>query len=251
MLKMTWMSKLLAAATVAAVGLWTVDADAQQRGTAEVPVQVGVGPTGSMLASPVVDGEVGWGGALFDDQPVYSGLRLDVTAVIDSDLVDRHPRLVPGQYRSQIQQMGEVRYRPGVLAAIPSSLHLSPPIVDAQAWGATWSLIGVGLAPISEPFRLSAGASLIGTLMYIGSESVDAPYFFARPGIEINIDLEVPVTDRFLISFGWASQFHAPPQPLSENLIAAGSFDQHSLWHIGQFYVQGHFRIPYSYSYGR
>ena len=248
MLKPSWNTGAVFCAIVVAVGLWSMPAEAQ-RGTADVPVQVGVGPTGNMMGGPTFDDEIGWGGGLFSDQPLHTGLRISATAVIDDELVRDHPRLVPRQYRGRVQQAGEVRYSPAVLALIPSSLYLSPPIADSSAWGATWSLLGLGLPFITEPFRASLSGSVIATLMYVDSESVSAPYFFARPGVELNLDIEFPLDDNFLISLGWASKVYLPPQPLDGTAIDIGSYGQDTLWHIGQFYIQAHFRFPYSYQY--
>lgn len=238
-----------AVAAAVVVVLWAVPADADDpRGTAEVPVQVGVGPTGVMFGGPTFD-EPGWGGGVFDDQPIHGGLRLDVTAVVDEELVEEHPQMVPSNYRGMVREMDEVRYSPAILSLIPSTIYLSPPVDDAAAWGASWSLLGVGLAPISEPVRLGLGASLGVSALYISSEAVRSPYLFLRPNIEVEIEVEIPVSDSFLMSLGWASTVHAPPQPLQGGVTDAGSFDEHSLWHFGQFFIQGHFRFPYEYNY--
>lgn len=243
---MHWRAPLIAALAVGLTALFATEAKAQR--TANVPVQVGLGPAGNMFAGPTFDEEIGWGGRLYEDQPIHTGLRLNITAVIDADLVRAHPRLVPRQYRGQFRGGGEVRYRPGILALIPSSFYLSPPIQDASAWGATWSVIGIGLPLMREPIRPSVSGALIGSLMYIDSESVTAPYFFARPGVELQFDIEVPLADDFLISVGWASKVYAP-QSLDDGLLSFGGFDDDSLWHVGQFYLKGHVRVPYPYRY--
>lgn len=243
---------LVAVLAVVLVGAWSPEAKAQ-RNTAQVPVQVGVGPAANFLAGPTYANEsVGWGGRLSQNRPFHTGLRIGVTAVIKSELVRRHPGLVPNQYRRQIVNAGEVRYAPGIISLIPKTIYLSPPIGvagwDDQSYGATWSLIGVGLPLISNPFRFSVHGSLIGTALYINSEAVGGHYFFARPGAELKVDLEIPLSEDFLVSLGWSSMFHIP-QSLDEGIAAPSGIDENSLWHIGQFYVQGHFRIPYSYRY--
>ncbi len=242
----TW-KVLVAATSVALVGmLWSAEAEAQR--VAQVPVQVGVGPAGFLLGGPSLD-EFGWEGRLFDDQPIHPGLRISLTAVIDSELVEEHPGMVPAQYRGQIQQMGEVRFAPAIVSVIPTNLYLSPPINNTQMWGATWSLVGVGAALPLEGVRLSASGSVIGTLKYIQSDVLpEDHFFFARPGVEAQIDIEIPIDDQFLISFGWASQIYVP-QSLDGNVTDVGEFDGDSLWHVGQFYVQGHFRFPYTHQY--
>lgn len=227
---------------------WTDDVRADQRGVAEVPVQVGVGPAGHLFGGPTFD-EVGWGGGLFDDQPIHTGFRLSITAVVTSELVEEHPRLVPGDYRGYVRRAGEVRVSPAVLSLIPSTVYLSPPIADASVWGATWSVIGAGLTLLNAPVRAAINGRVIATFMYIDSESVQAPYLFARPGVKLNFDVEIPISTGFLVSLGWSSKVHVPPQPLTEGIVSSGSYDEHSLWHIGQFYLQGHYRFPFRYNY--
>ena len=86
----------------ASIVMWSLDAEAQQRrrapattaATAEIPVQIGVGPVGFMFGAPTYP-DLGFGGLVFDDQPLHTGLRIDLTAVVDADLVRQHPGLVP------------------------------------------------------------------------------------------------------------------------------------------------------------
>lgn len=243
-----WNGFAVATLAVFAMCFWSADAAAQQTRTAEVPVQVGVGPAAYMLGGPTFDDGVGWGGGLLDDQPIHTGLRLRLTAIIESELVEEHPGMIPSQYRGYVSNAGEVRYAPPIVALLPSSLYLSPPIADSSVWGATWSLLALGMPFTQHPVRTSARAALIATAMYISSESVQSPYIFARPGVELQFDVEVPLDDRFLVSFGFSSQVHVP-QLLDGPFTEIGGFDADSLWHIGQIYMQGHFRFPYSYTY--
>ena len=218
---------------------------------AEIPVQVGVGPAGNILAGPTFP-SLRFGNDIYDDQPIHFGLRLNITAVIEPELVRRHPGLVPRSVAHQIIQSGGVRYRPGVLALVPRTVYLQPPFGDAMSLGATWSVIGLGLSPVQSPVRLTLGGSLIGTLLYIRTPSLVANnYLFARPGVELNLDVEIPFSERFLISVGWSSMIHIP-QTLQESgaaMFGMGGLTRNSLWHIGQFYVQGHVRVPYKHSY--
>lgn len=242
----TW--KFLAMVTaVAMVGmLWSTEAQAQR--SAEVPVQVGIGPAGYLLGGPSID-EFGWEGRLFDDQPIHTGLRLSLTAVIDSELVEEHPGMVPRQYRSEIQDMGEVRYAPGILSVIPTDIYLSPEVNNTQIWGATWTGLSLGAALPLDEVRISASGSLIGTFKYIRSDVLpEEHYIFARPGVELAVDFEVPIDERFLMSVGWTSKVYVP-QDLDGNVGDVGEIDGDSLWHVGSFYLQGHFRFPYTHRY--
>lgn len=242
-----WYSRAAGLLAVMLAATWSFEVHAQQTRTAEVPVQIGVGPAGYLLGGPTLD-EVGWGGGLFDEQPIHTGLRLSLMGVIDAELVDEHPGMVPSQHRGRIQQAGEVRYAPGIVSLIPSSLYLSPGLGDASVWGATWSPIAIGMALTSEPVRFSGRGAVIATAKYISSETVSSPYVFLRPGVELNFDLEIPIAEEFLVSFGWSSKVHLP-QPLDGGILDVGDFDEDSLWHIGQFYMQVHFRVPYSHQY--
>lgn len=237
----------MAALAVTLVGLvWSSEAEAQR--TAQVPVQVGVGPAGYLLGGPSLD-ELGWEGRLFDDQPVHGGLRLSLTAVIDSDLVDEHPEMVPAQHRDRLRNMGEVRFAPAIVSLLPTDLYLSPSIDNTSIWGATWSIIGAGVALPSDMLRVSASGSVIATLKNIRSEVLPASnFFFARPGVELQFDFEVPIAERFLMSADWTSKVYLP-QDLNGNVADIGEFDGDSLWHVGQFYLQGHIRFPYTHSY--
>lgn len=224
--------------------------------TAQVPVQVGVAPTGIMLGGPALSlSEFGFEGRLLEDRMIHTGLRLDVTAIITAELVRKHRQMVPRKALKHILDAGEVRFSPSILRLLPTTLYLSPPVMgNAQAWGATWSLVGAGLAKGFGNFRPSLGGSVIATLMYINSPSLAAQhYFFIRPGVELNLDLEFQLIEQFLVSVGWASQVYLP-QTLTEAgaaMLGTGGFDRDSLWHIGQFYVQFHFRVPYPHKYRR
>lgn len=249
---------LVALLTTIAMALTTSDAHAQAHThtpgsmqVANVPVQIGIGPAGYLFGGPTYP-DLGFGGALFDDQPVHFGLRVDITAVITTDLIREHRGLVPRQYQRNVVEAGEIRIAPSVLGLIPTALYLSPPVAGSHAWGATWSPIGAGLVLSREPMRTTISGSLIATLMYINSEAIAADhYFFARPGLEINLDFEIPVTNDFRVSVGWSSMVHIPQslRGTGANMFEMGGFDEDSLWHIGQFYVQGHFRVAYPYQY--
>ncbi|WP_146973489.1 hypothetical protein [Lujinxingia vulgaris] len=213
---------------------------------ASIPVQIGVGPAGVMVGSPSLSS--GYGGDVYDDQPIHLGVRIDLEAVITSDLVREHPKVVPRQYRNQLLAAGEVRYRPGIAAILPRSVYFSPKIWDTGMYGATWSLLGAGLALSPSPFRVSLGASLIGTALFMHSDTLPSPTFFVRPGIDITLDFEIQAARDFGLSFGWSSMVHLP-QPVGGSVLEMGSFDEGSIWHIGQFYVQGNFRFPYHITY--
>ncbi|RVU41460.1 hypothetical protein FRC91_19055 [Bradymonadales bacterium TMQ1] len=212
---------------------------------ASIPVQVGVGPAGVMVGAPSLSS--GYSGAVFEDQPLHLGVRIDLEAVITADLVREHPKVVPRQYRSRLLAAGEVRYRPGIAALLPRTVYFSPKLQNTGMYGATWSLLGAGLALSPSPFRVSLGASLIGTALFMHSETLPSPTFFVRPGVDITLDIEIQVARDFGLSFGWSSMMHIP-QALGGPVLDLDG-DEGSIWHIGQFYVQGNVRFPYHMTY--
>ena len=84
------------------------------------------------------------------------------------------------------------------------------------------------------------------TYFYLHSDTIENTHFL-RPGIDIKLDLEIPVTKNFLISFGWASAFYIPQKPGNspfewEN-VEPDTLDQF-VWHLGQAFFKFHFRFP-------
>lgn len=244
-------ARLLSVMSVVVVGLMALlnasQADASQRQRARdrapsrassqitVPVDIGVGPAGVFFNGPV--------GA---EQPLHFGLRLSITAIIDREFATKHQRLIPRQYRRQIRQMTEIRYRPAELALIPSSLMLSPKVANTGVYGATWRWVGLGIAPIDNPVRVGLGAGVIFTYAYMHSETLFSSMHFLRPGVELTLDFEVPVTQNTLLSAGWASQLYIP-QTLNGSILEVGGFNN-SIWHIGQAFLKLHYRFPYTTS---
>lgn len=212
---------------------------------AAIPVQVGVGPSAFLIGSPE---RFNYNGLIYDDQMAHFGLRIDLEAVITSDLVREHPKVVPRQYRSRLLAAGEVRYRPGIAALLPKAVYFSPKIWNTGMYGATWSLIGAGVSLFPSPFRVTLGGSLIGTALFVHSDTLPSPTFFVRPGIDLNVDFEIQVASDFSFSVGWSSLLHLP-QRVGGPVFELGSFDGDSIWHIGQLYVQGNFRFPHYITY--
>lgn len=203
-----------------------------------VPVDVGIGPTFNLISGPV-----------FRDQPVHFGGRLNMYAVIDRKFLRENWACIPPQYRSYARGVSEARIKPIFLNLIPRELIVSPRIPDLNntgIYGIGWNLFSLGLAPISDPFRVSLTFGLPVKYMFIHSTEFDSPTHFARPGLEAMFDIEIPFTQRFLFSFGWASQVFIP-QRVGGSIIEFGPLNQ-SVWHVGQAYFKLHFRVPYETS---
>jgi len=204
---------------------------------ADIPVQVGVGPSGVMV-----------NGGVFDDQPIHLGVRIDLEAIVTSDLVREHPKVVPRQYRNQLLAAGEVRVRPLIAALLPTAVYFSPKFRNTGMYGATWSLFPLGQSLRLSSLRVRISGSPIATAFFMHSDTLASPTFFVRPGIDINLDVEIPVARDFGLSFGWSSMLHLP-QRIGGPVFEMGSFDEGSIWHIGQLYLQGNFRFPHSIYY--
>lgn len=206
-------------------------AAAAQRVTA--PVDVGVGPAAFLFFGPV-----------FEDQPIHTGLKISVEAVLDREWLRKNQRLIPRKYRKQALKSDEIRFAPFVLALIPDSLIISPKYRNTGIYGATWRPFGIGLTLSPSPVRLSLDAGLIVTYAYLYSdlERLGTTHFL-RPGLQIGPDLEFQISKSFLISIGWDSALYVPQK--------LGTFSEtkplrESIFHVGQAYLQFHFRFPYT-----
>ncbi|MFP2912777.1 hypothetical protein ACLESD_48780 [Pyxidicoccus sp. 3LFB2] len=194
-----------------------------------VPVDVGVGPTALLFFGPV-----------FEDQPIHTGLKISVDAVLDREWLKKNQRLIPKRYRKQAQRVDEIRISPSIL--IPDTLIISPKVRNTGMYGVTWKPLGLGLPLSSSPVRLSVGGGLLLTYAYLHSDTL-ADTHFLRPGAELGVDLELQFSKRFLVSVGWESALYVPQElgglGLPERL-------RDGIFHVGQAYLQLHFRFPYT-----
>jgi len=205
-----------------------------------VPVDVGVGPAAYVINGPV-----------FDDQPVHTGLKISVQAIIDQATIQAHQDRIPPSYREQALRMREVRFSPSIF--IPDALIISPKLRNTGIYGVTWRPLSIGLPLVdTDSVRLSLGAGLLLTYAFLYSDLPEIPTtHFIRPGIDLGAELEIAITPALLVSLGWSSGFYIP-QGLGT--FGLGPFgDTHdwdglrqTLWHFGQGFVKLHFRFPYS-----
>ncbi len=210
-----------------------------------VPINIGVGPTLNTLGA-IDFANFGLAGPIYEDQTFHYGIRISIEAVLDQQFLRENSRLVPRQYRRQVSRMTELRFKPAILSLIPTSLFISPKFNNTGVYGATWTFLGLGIAPINGPVRLGISGNIIATYAFIYSDTIASPTHFLRPGAELAIELEVPVTDQFLLSLGWASQLYIPQQ-VGGSILDLGSGND-ALWHIGQAFFMFHFRVPYTTS---
>lgn len=201
--------------------------------TVTAPVDVGVGPAAFFFFGPV-----------FDDQPLHTGLKLNVEAVLDKEWLRKNQALIPRKYRSQALKSGEIRFSPAVLALIPDSLIISPKYRNTGMYGATWKPLGIGLPLSSSPVRFSVDAGLLLTYAYIYSDlDTIGTTHFLRPGLQLGADLEFQLSKSFLISIGWDSALYVPQRL---NTFSETKPLRESIFHVGQAYLMLHFRFPYT-----
>lgn len=213
-------------------------------GPVEIPIDVGVGPA---VLIPNL-------GPVFDDSALHFGLAVSLAAVVDQELIRKYAGRIPAEYRSMARNLEEVRVRPWFLVIIPELFIISPqlPVVTPNTgmYGAVWRPIGIGISPISDPVRVSLGADL--DLAYIlihsatlggGTASAHSFTHFLRPGVNLDVTAELPITKTVLLSAGWSSDFFIP-QPIGRTPFEIEPVDQ-ALWHLGGPFVKLHFRIPY------
>ncbi len=209
-----------------------------------VTVQLGVGP--SLVTFPILDAAAGGlGGNLFEDQAFHTGLRLSIAAIVDRKFVRENGDLVPRRYRHLFESGGEVRYVPWQAALVPRTLVLSPKLKHTGIYGASWMPLAVGLSPLRRPVRVTAALGAVVTYLFIHS---DAPALaptthFLSVGGEIGLRIEWPLTRDFRLVLGWASALYLP-QALGAPPLTAGDDPGRLVYHIGQFFLQAHFRFP-------
>ncbi|WP_224367760.1 hypothetical protein [Hyalangium versicolor] len=202
---------------------------AQRRVTA--PVDIAFGPAAFLFFGPV-----------FEDQPIHTGLKISVEAVLDKEWLQAHKNLFPQRQRGRVLAMNEVRYAPAILKLIPDSIIISPKYRNTSMYGATWKPLGFGLGLTPSPVRLSLDAGLIVTYAYLSSDTLENTHFF-RPGAQLNADLEFQLSKTFLVSIGWNSSLYIPQR--------VGTFTEtkpinESIFHVGQAYLLLHFRVPFT-----
>jgi len=205
-------------------------AEAQRR-RITAPVDIAVGPTALLFFGPV-----------FDDQPIHTGLRINVEAVLDKEWLRKHQALIPRKQRGRVSKMGEIRYAPAVLGLIPETLIISPKYKNTGMYGATWKPLGFGLGLTPSPVRLSLDAGLVLTYAYMYSDTLPNTHFL-RPGLQLTADLEFQLSESFLVSLGWSSAAYIPQR--------VGTFTETkplngSIFHVGQAFLLLHFRVPFT-----
>ncbi len=212
------------------LALWLAATAWAGRKTVEVPVDIGVGPAVFSMTGPVAQ-----------QQPWHTGLAMSVEAVLDNKTLRKFKKRIPRQYRDAVLNMDEVRISHPL---IPRTLFISPAgwMSDTGIYGIGWRPLGVDIPWVNDGVRFTTGIGLRFTWFYLHSQTLPAPMHFVRPGLDGQAELEVPLSERVLLSGGWTSMFH-PPQPVGGGVFESGPLDE-SIWHVGQGFVKFHYRVP-------
>ena len=222
--------------------------EAEAKKDVTVPVDIGIGPSFTMGT-----------GTLFRDQPGFYGLKLSLAAIIDQKTIRENINKVPKKFRNMAKKIDEIRYRPSLL--IPDHFVISPQLDDTGIgmYGVTWRPVSLGVPIIKRGVRLTLGVGLLFTYSFLHWNADQRPELaantmhFLRPGLDGGLNLEIPFSERFLISVGWFAQAYVPQQM---GRGPASGFDTYSerltenpgafVWFFHQAYLRFHFRFPYT-----
>lgn len=197
----------------------------------EVPIDIGVGPSLNLVSGPV-----------FREQPMLTGIAFSAEAVLDNKTIRKFKSRIPPQYRKMALELDEVRISHPL---IPHEIFLSPAGVGGATvgmYGLVLEPLGLGVPLVSEPFSLRLGLGLVLTYAYVHSKEIPSPTHFLRPGLDPGAEIEIPFSERFLVSFGWESQLYIP-QPVGGGVFEVGPIDE-AIWHVGHGFLKLHFRFP-------
>ncbi len=170
----------------------------------QVPVEVGLGPATHT-----------WAGALGGDQPIHGGLVLTTDVVLDRAWLRRNKDRIPARWRGLVGAVDQVRIRPGAMVFVPESLILSPKLRDTGMVGASWRPFSVGVPFVTDPVRIGADMGVRLTALYLWTDTVPTSEdprdtFFLRPGLDLQLDLVVPVTEAFRVRLGGDAHAYVP-----------------------------------------
>ena len=200
-------------------------------GKVTVPVDIGLGPAGHMITGPVQE-----------DQALHTGLKISVEAIIDKKTIKKNKKRIPRQYRRYAKGVNEVRFSPSIF--IPDTLLISPKGTgNTGMMGIAWQPVGMGIPLLDAGIKARAGLGLQLWYAFLYSDTLDDTHFL-RPGLVPGVEVELPLSKTFLISAGWNSMLTLP-QELGGSITEIGEPDE-SIWHIGQGFVQLHYRFPFT-----
>lgn len=201
----------------------------------EVPVDIGVGPSGLM-----------WNGPISADQPFHYALSISAGAVLDKKQIKKHGKRIPKKYRKMAKTLDEVRI--GHLL-VPDTVIISPKTNHTGMYGVNWSPLKLGMPLVKKPFRLKVTLNPVLTYTFIHSDLAEiGTTHFLRPGIAGGVSLEFPLFGPFRCSVHARSQVYIP-QATGGSVVDLGLTDNgladNAIWHVEQVALRIHYRFPY------
>ncbi len=205
-----------------------------------IPLDVGVGPALNHFFGPIGD-----------DQMFHYGIKLDVAAIINKQVIEQNLDKVPSKYRNMAKKIDEMKIYP--LWWLPDSLIISPKVENTAMYGITFRPLHLGMNLFrAGPVNLSVSAGAVLTYAYISNDkwvNGDSMHFL-RPGADARAELGIMFSQNVGISLGWSSAFYVPQAVDQKD---SGMFDvpgiENSIWHNGQAFLLFHYRFPYSTSF--
>ena len=229
----------LCALLLSAAALTPRAAHAKQ-GSVEVPIEVGVGPALHFVTNDT----------LSEQQTFYTGLRLNLEAIITKELIKRFEKKIPKKYRKMVKNIDEAKMRVKEMMLIPRTLLISPTAMSDNGqsgmYGAMWDFmgIGIGLGPLSVSANVQATYAYIS---YLDSDPLKTPksMHFLRPGLTASAEIPLRLNDTVGVTAGWRSTVYLP-QELGGGVTAMKFSREGTIWHIGQAFITLDIRFPYT-----
>jgi hypothetical protein len=202
----------------------------------DIPINIGFGPELNY-----------YNGAVGKDQPLHCGIKLDIHAFIDKEVLDKNQNKIPRKWRKQVKKLSSVKISK---VYIPESIIISPRIGNTGIYGINFRPLGAtGLVSrTAMDFNLGLGINL--TYLLIHSDALFAGeesnvMHFLRPGLSAQANLLFKLSRGFQLSTGLEGTAYLPQELSSEStILEIGEFSNESLWCMGQLYFMVNIRIP-------
>ena len=197
-----------------------------------VPIDIAVGPAFHWLPSPLSDGQL-----------LLPGIAIDAYGVISPEVLRENSDRIPSRYRRMVSLDQEMHLKPFWVALMPTTFLIHPG-KGHQAYGATWSLVGLdwNVQPLHS-LELSARIKLPTVSWFwvqsprIEEGDVNLVGLGLSPGLEAQW---IPSTS-FRISASWDQNLYLPLA--TAEFTPLDKAHEKWTWH-GVASLLFHFRIP-------
>lgn len=202
-----------------------------------VPVNLGFGPELNY-----------YNGAVGKEKLFHYGIKLDIHAFIDREVLSKNRNKIPKKWRKQVGKLSSVKI--GKMY-IPESIIISPKTGKTGIYGINFRPVGLGTGLVSGPFLgVNLGLGLNATYLCIHSDALFAGetskvMHFLRPGIDAKLNVQFKISRGFQLSAGAEGTGYVPQELSSRSKIGEiGEFNDKSLWYMGQLYFIVNVRVP-------